>query len=237
MRGSEDHRGGHIIQGNSAAGNPPVNYSRYFMYQDPTWFYTNPTTLLGDNGHGFNMEGASTLNEIYANDLFWAPYRLDRSEPAAVPNSAARSSFITAGRIRTSRRSIPSSTRASVACQGGRIQQRGFRPQSPNRAQSTRLRLKKTRNVRAAIHGTGHATLQRRTGAQHVRCAGCDRAMGRAMAWPRTASLQRIRPAVLLIARVRSARIPELRGGGRVGSINDAANYASPEPVVRIVCA
>ena len=84
MRGSEDQWGGHIIQGNSAAGNPPVNYSRYFMYQDPTWFYTNPTTLLGDNGHGFNMEGASTLNEIYANDVFWAPY-LDSIDPNLRP--------------------------------------------------------------------------------------------------------------------------------------------------------
>jgi len=84
MRGSEDQWGGHIIQGNSVAGNPPVNYFRSFMYQDPTWFYTNPTTLLGDNGHGFNMEGAFTLNQIYAADQYWAPY-LDSIDPNLRP--------------------------------------------------------------------------------------------------------------------------------------------------------
>jgi feruloyl esterase len=85
MRGSEDQWGGHIIQGNSAAGNPPVNYFRSFLYQNSTWFYTNPTTLLGDNGLGFNMESAATVNgDIYPGDTYWAPY-LDSIDPNLRP--------------------------------------------------------------------------------------------------------------------------------------------------------
>ena len=98
MRGSEDQWSGHVVQGNSVAGNPPVNYFRSFVYQNqyqnPLWFYTNPTTLLGDNGLGFNMESVATVNEIYANDKFWAPY-LDSIDPYLRP-------FQTNGGTRTS---------------------------------------------------------------------------------------------------------------------------------------
>jgi feruloyl esterase len=85
MRGSEDQWSGHIIQGNSVAGNPPVNYFRSFLYQNPSWFYTNPTTLLGDNGLGFNMESVATVyGDIYPGDKYWAPY-LDSIDPYLRP--------------------------------------------------------------------------------------------------------------------------------------------------------
>jgi feruloyl esterase len=61
MLGSEDQWAGHIVQNN----NPPVNYFRYFVYENPNWYYTDPT---------FNMEGAATLQTIYVNDAYWEPY-------------------------------------------------------------------------------------------------------------------------------------------------------------------
>lgn len=67
MPGSEDQWAGHITQNN----NPPVNYFRYFVFNNPMWYYTDPT---------FNMESAETMATIYANDARWARL-LDSTDP------------------------------------------------------------------------------------------------------------------------------------------------------------
>jgi Tannase and feruloyl esterase len=78
MRGSEDQWGGHITQGTGPNGNPPVNYFRYFVYDNPSWFYTDP---------GFNMESAATLDQIYDADLEFKQ-RLDSIDPDLGPFEA-----------------------------------------------------------------------------------------------------------------------------------------------------
>ena len=75
MRGSEDQWGGHLSQGTGANGNPPVNYFRYFVYKNPSWFYTDPA---------FNMDGAATLNDIFDADVKYAPI-LDSVDPNLGP--------------------------------------------------------------------------------------------------------------------------------------------------------
>jgi feruloyl esterase len=75
LRGSEDQWGGHLSQGTGANGNPPVNYFRFFVYKNPSWFYTDPA---------FNMDSAATLNDIYAADLHYAPI-LDSVDPDLRP--------------------------------------------------------------------------------------------------------------------------------------------------------
>jgi feruloyl esterase len=67
MIGSEDQWSGHISQN----GSPPVNYFRYFVYDNPSWYYTDPA---------FNMESVATVNDIYAADRKFA-YLLDSIDP------------------------------------------------------------------------------------------------------------------------------------------------------------
>jgi len=76
MPGSEDQWTGHIVQDN----NPPVNYFRYFVYDDPQWYYAPRTTTPPSTTDGFNMADPATVALIYAKDKYWAPV-LDSINP------------------------------------------------------------------------------------------------------------------------------------------------------------
>jgi feruloyl esterase len=73
--GSEDQWGGHINPGNPAATNPPINYFRYFVYDNPSFYYTDA---------GFNMDGIATAYDILSADRLWAPL-LDSVDPNLQP--------------------------------------------------------------------------------------------------------------------------------------------------------